>query len=102
MYSGTTPSCMGTAIVPTTNSSSHGPPRKVSFAKAHPASVEKKTTDAAMIPELITEFISAGQKLTAGSPMTAAALARKFPPGIHDMFGSRTVEASPEPISSDQ
>jgi hypothetical protein len=29
-------------------------------------------------------------------------LARKLPPGIHDMFGSLIVEASPEPMRNDQ
>ena len=45
MYSGTTPSCVGTAIVATTKTSSHLRPRKRSFANAQPASVEKNTTE---------------------------------------------------------
>jgi hypothetical protein len=40
--------------------------------------------------------------LTAGSLITDAALSRKFPPGSHDMFGSRMVDASPEPMRNDQ
>ena len=48
------------------------------------------------------EFHSARQKFTAGSLMTDAAFSRKLPPGSHDMFGSRIVEASPEPIRNDQ
>ena len=95
MYSGTTPSCVGTARVATTKTSSHLLPRKRSFAKAHPASVEKRTTDAAITVELKIEFHSAGQKFTAGLLTTVMALAMKLPPGIHDMFGSLRVEAVP-------
>ena len=102
MYSGTTPSCMGTAIVAITKTSSQLDPRKRSFANAHPARVEKNTTDRAMRPELMIEFQSATQKFTAGSFMTFAAFEKKLPPGIHDMLGSRIVYESPEPISSDQ
>ena len=102
MYSGTTPSCVGTAIVATTKMSSALLPRKRSLANAQPASVEMTTTDAAMIVELKIEFHSASQKLTAGSFMTATALAMKLPPGSHDMFGSLIVEESPEPIRNDQ
>jgi hypothetical protein len=72
------------------------------LANAQPASVEKKTTDAAIRAELTIEFHSAIQKFTAGSFTTFAALAKKLPPGIHDMLGSRIVYESPEPISSDQ
>src|SRR6478735_2020605 len=102
MYSGTTPSCVGTAIVAMTNTSSRLPPLKRSFANAQPASVEKKTTESAITVELQIEFHSAVQKLTASSFMTAAAFAKKLPPGIHDMLGSRMVNESPEPMSSDQ
>ena len=70
MYSGTTPSCVGTAIVATTKTSSHLPPGKRSFANAQPASVEKTTTDTAISVELKIEFQSASQKLTAGSLTT--------------------------------
>jgi hypothetical protein len=52
MYSGTTPSCIGTAIVATTKTSRPLLPGKRSFAKAHPASVEVRTTDAAISVEL--------------------------------------------------
>ena len=52
MYSGTTPSWVGTAMVATTKTSSHLEPRKRSFANAQPASVEKSTTESAMSPEL--------------------------------------------------
>ena len=102
MYSGTTPSCVGTAMVAMTNTSSQLDPRNFSFANAHPARVEKNTTDSAMRPELMIEFHRATQKFTAGSPITFAALEKKLPPGIHDMWGSRIVYESPEPISSDQ
>src|SRR5690349_13329421 len=102
MYSGTTPSCIGTAIVATTKASSHLPPRNLSLANAHPASVEKTTTDAAITAELKIEFHSASQKFTAGSLITERAFAMKLLPGIHDMFGSLIVEAVPEPIRKDQ
>ena len=102
MYSGTTPSCVGTASVATTKTSSPLLPRNRSFANAQPASVEKTTTDAAITVELKIEFHSAGQKLTAGLFTTVRALAMKLPPGIHDMFGSLRVDASPEPIRNDQ
>jgi hypothetical protein len=45
---------------------------------------------------------SAFQKLTAPFSSTAAALAMKLPPGIHDRSGSRTVEESPLPMRNDQ
>jgi hypothetical protein len=73
-----------------------------SLANAQPASVEKNTTEMAIRPELMIEFHRAIQKFTAGSFTTFAALAKKLPPGIHDMLGSRIVYESPEPISSDQ
>ena len=93
---------MGTAMVATTKASSHLPPLKCSFAKAHPASVEKTTTDAAIRVELKIEFHRATQKLTAGSLTTDSALSMKLPPGNHDMFGSLMVEAVPEPMRNDQ
>ena len=102
MYSGTTPSCVGTAMVAITKTSSQRLPAKRSFAKAHPASVEKKTTDAAMTTELQMLFHRATQKFTAGLETTAAAFAKKLPPGIHDMLGSRIVLESPEPMRIDQ
>src|SRR5687768_8569056 len=102
MYSGTTPSCSGTAIVATTKISSGLLPGKRSLANAHPASVEVATTDAAISAELRIEFHSARQKFTAGSFTTVAAFSRKLPPGIHDMFGSLIVEASPDPMRNDQ
>ena len=52
MYSGTTPSCIGTAMVAMTKTSSQLAPRNRSFAKAQPARVEKNTTDRAMSAEL--------------------------------------------------
>jgi hypothetical protein len=48
MYSGTTPSCCGTAMVATTKARRAGPPRKRSFANAHPARVDVITTAAAI------------------------------------------------------
>src|SRR6478752_162785 len=102
MYSGTAPSWVGTARVATTKTSSPLLPRKRSFANAQPASVEKRTTDAAITVELKTEFHSAVQKLTAGLFTTVMALAMKLPPGIQDMFGSLRVDASPEPMRNDQ
>ena len=89
-------------MVATTNASSHLPPRNRSFAKAQPASVEKRTTDAAITVELKIEFHSASQKLTAGSFTTDSAFAMKLPPGSHDMSGSLIVDALPEPIRNDQ
>lgn len=102
MYSGTTPSCIGTAIVAMTKTSRTLEPLNRSFAKAQPARVEKNTTDRAMSAELTIEFHSATQKFTAGSLITFAALLKKFPPGSHDMLGSRIVYEVPDPISSDQ
>ena len=72
------------------------------FAKANPASVAKKTTDAEMTVETMMLLPSAVQKLTLWLPITERALAMKFPPGIHDMLVSLSVPASPLPMRNDQ
>ena len=72
------------------------------FAKAKPASVAKKTTDAETTVETMMLLPSALQKLTLSLPTTERALAMKFAPGIQDMLVSLSVPASPLPIRKDQ
>ena len=72
------------------------------FAKAKPASVAKKTTDAETTVATMTLLPSAFQKLMLSLPITERALAMKFPPGIHDMLVSLSVPASPLPMRKDQ
>src|SRR5690625_2601720 len=67
MNSGTIPSWVGTAIVAITNISNCLRPRKRSFANEYPDSVEKTTTDTAVITETTTEFHTAGQNLISAS-----------------------------------
>jgi len=72
------------------------------FAKAKPASVAKKTTDAETTVETMMLLPSALQKLTLSLSTTERALAMKFAPGIQDMLVSLSVPASPLPIRKDQ
>src|SRR5438094_1664463 len=102
MNSGTTLSCVGTHMVPMTKTSSPLRPRNLHFANAKPASVEKKTTDAAMTLETTRLLARALQKLTLSLSITERALATKLPPGIHDMLVSLSVPASPLPMRNDQ
>ena len=102
MNSGTTLSCVGTHMVPITNTSRPLWPTKRPFAKAKPARVAKNTTEAEMTVETITLLPSAFQKLTLSLSITARALATKLPPGIHDRLVSLSVPASPLPMRKDQ
>ncbi len=84
MYSGTTPSCTGTAIVAITATSSGPDPLKRSFANAKPARVDRKTVVVAVTVDTTRELTSAFQKCTDGLLMASRAFAKKFPPGHHD------------------
>ena len=57
MYSGMTPICIGTIMVPMHRPSSRLRPRKCSFAKANPASVQKATVPSVTAPETMSELI---------------------------------------------
>ncbi|MDT4887586.1 hypothetical protein FQZ97_1240520 [compost metagenome] len=83
MNSGTTPSCVGTAMVAITKTSSPLLPRKRSLANANPARVEKITTEADVTVETRMLLPMAFQKGMLSK--TFAALARKFPPGRSGM-----------------
>ena len=61
MNSGTTPSCVGTAVVAMTNTSRALRPRKRSFENEKPASVENSTTDSDVIVPTMIELVSAFQ-----------------------------------------
>src|SRR3954466_7617517 len=74
MKSGTTLSWVGTHMVPITNTSSPCRPRNRALAKANPASVEKKTTEAEMTLETMTLLASARQKFTLSFAITALTL----------------------------
>ena len=102
MNRGTTLSWVGTHIVPMTNTSSPFWPVKRPLAKAKPARVAKKTTEAETTAETTMLLPSALQKLTLSLPITERALAKKLPPGIQDMLVSLSVPASPLPIRKDQ
>src|SRR5690606_36584580 len=82
MKSGTTPSCVGTAMVAMTNTSRPRLPRNRSFANEYPARVEKKTTDADTTVETMMLLPRARQKCTDWLLMTVMALSMKLPPGI--------------------
>ena len=100
MNSGITPSCVGTARVATTNTSSGVRPRNASLAKAKPARVEKKTTDVATVPDTMRLLVSAFQNGTAS--IARWALSQKWPPGSSG--GTRLVSTSRlcEPTRNDQ
>ncbi len=100
MNSGMTPSWVGIAKVATTKTISASRPRKRSLAKAKPARVEKKTTEAVTTEETSTLLSSAFQNSTVSK--TREAFSRKLPPGSSG--GSRwfITSASCEPTRKDQ
>src|SRR6266487_1809804 len=79
MYSGMMPSCGGTIMVATTMPSSAPRPRNGSFAKAKPASVEVRTTDAVTVAATMNELISASRMSVWVN--TFCRLSRKWAPG---------------------
>jgi hypothetical protein len=79
MYSGMIASCVGTSIVPTTAVNNPLRPRKVSLAKAKPASVDVNTTATVIVPATITEFVSASPKLPCSNAVDR--LSHSEPPG---------------------
>ena len=86
MNSGTMPSCVGTAVVAMTNTSRALRPRKRSFENENPASVEKSTTDSAVIVPTMIELPSAFQNWI--SPFsTLPTLVKNSPCGISDGIG---------------
>ena len=95
MKSGTTPSCVGTAIVAITNTSSPRRPRNRSFAKLNPARVAKNTVDTEQMVATSTELITAGQKLMS-EWITALMFSKKFGPGIGDGMGLRAISPASE------
>ncbi len=100
MNSGITPSCTGTAIVAMTNISRARRPRKRSLEKENPREVAKKTTEAEVIAETITEFPSARQK-SMSEVTTFCRLCRRFPwGGISDGSGLRAMLPASDEASS--
>src|SRR6478609_6229720 len=91
MKSGTIPSCVGTAIVAMTKTSSPLRPRKRSLAKAKPAIAEKRTTRSETVVLTMMLLPSAFQKGT--EVTTVAAFWTKWPPGMKE-YGSCTIAAA--------
>ena len=90
MKSGTIPSCVGTAIVAMTKTSSPLRPRKRSLAKAKPAIAEKSTTSTATV--VLTRMLLPRAFQNGIVVMTVLAFWRKCPPGTSEN-GSCTMAA---------
>ncbi|BCB81930.1 hypothetical protein Pflav_083400 [Phytohabitans flavus] len=82
MYSGITPSCVGTIMVAMITSSSALEPRKRSLAKAKPASEEKNTTEMVTEPATIAELIMPVRKWASALAKSRSTLPGRLPPGV--------------------
>jgi hypothetical protein len=82
MYSGITPSWVGTIIVAMITSSRALEPRKRSLAKANPASDEKNTTLTVTQPATMAELSMPVRKCASALAKRRSRLPGRLPPGV--------------------
>ena len=92
MYSGITPSCVGTMAVPSTTRNSESRPLNRSRANANPARVPSTTFEIATVAATMNEFCIASQKSTVSK--TRVTFSTKLPPGISGGVFSPSTELS--------